>query len=442
MIDLTIRKYSSSIFDIFGTSRSLARALICILIAAASAGCSSFGSRSGTVTSTSNTLDGFHVFAGDCMNPHVAGVMSPLLLPFVGNLLSGSMKAIGDNIKIYGDDRDAKYASTVNFEEWGTDQKCLHLVHGLVYTNTVAYEEDTTPLFNRLPLPWPLAVKAAMKAQGLEQNAASRNVENKARQALIGSRALLAATPRFFAEIGVVRSMDKSSYTFRLRALYYGEPLGEGWFQRNSAKALVVTVAPYDTSKKIVDNLGGAYSISLANAPVGTSLLFDEYFRQSDAVSRSAWETPWYKVSASSATGPLTLVGGLTVTTEGSKALGVLGSALSSSAVETSKLIVDKKLDEAKIAAAEKTIKDSEDTLRDNFAAATSTAVTDWAEAKTAYDKCAIATDPADKLTKWASFVKAQVKALASIAKAQPLSNIIKDISFLENPAACPMPTS
>lgn len=383
-----------------------------------------------------NTVDGFRVFAGDCINSP-SGNLAQLALPLVGQLVSGGLKALGGTLKAYGDDATQRYGATVNLAGLDGAARCLHIVYGPVYTNGQTQPFKEADVERNLPLPWHEAAQARHRilnnpSSGIDKT--RQLVLQEAVAALSSSGALLAGPPRFFAEVRIITSETKDAMRFRLRSLYYAEPLNSSWFRRNSAKSFVVTVGPYDHAKSLKDNLADGYSITFDSLQVGTATFFEDYFNPDGP---AAWESPAYKPAKVDLTGQMTLAVGVLETTAGSKILSVIGNALSDSADATATLVKDK-YDKTKEAAAQKQLVKDEADARTTAASSTVAAISAWSTAQKDYDDCKTKTDPKERLQAAVKFAGSRVSAIAAIANAEPLSSgVILDRSFLETPTDC-----
>jgi len=390
------------------------------------------------------TSSGFRVFKGDCLNTQASN-LNPLLVPLLTNVVSGGLKVIGTGLKKYGEDSDARFASTLNFDKGEDLNGCLHVVYGSVFTDSADFLDSAVKLEDILPLPW-LAVARANGSQGEPaQKAIARlpNVIASAKHSLVTSGAMLAEKPSFFAELKAVRSPDGSKVAFRLRAFYYGERLAKGWLPRSSSKAVVLTVAGFDASKALLDNLKSGFSVVQSDVPVGQAWVnADLLYPNGAGEGRNAWDSPWFTLPADKTT-PFTVVAGLLETTAGSKLLGVLGAALEGSADTTAKNLVDS-LDSSKRAVAEDAARVADNTARANAASAVVKAIADVGLAKDAHDACisTMALKPAAsaKVQRDAilAFASARVTAAASISAAEPLfSQMGIPVTFIDQPGDC-----
>lgn len=383
------------------------------------------------------------MFHGECLNTD-ADKISPLLLPLLTNVISGGLKAVGAGLKAYGEDSDAKFASTLNFNNGQDVSGCLHFVYGKVFTDSADFLDPSVKLESILPLPW-LAVARANAGTGESSKdwiAGLPQVLYDAKTKLASSGAMLAEKPRFFAEMKIIRSPDGSKVAFRLRAFYYGERLDKRWWPSSKAKALVLTVSGFDAAKSIIENLKNGYSVIQSDVPLGQAWVTSDLLAPNgEGEGRNAWDSPWYTLPPDKST-PTTLVAGLLETTAGNKLLSVLGTALEGSADTTSKLYVDS-LDPAKQATAEEAARTAENTARTNAAAAVVSAISDVNAAQAAYDAC-IATPDSDysaKRSAAVAFASARVTAAASVASAEPLfSQMGVPVAFLNDPRDCKVP--
>ncbi|MDD1150265.1 hypothetical protein M5G25_18430 [Pseudomonas sp. TNT2022 ID357] len=395
---------------------------------------------------SAGTTSGFRVFHGECLNTDADNV-NPLLLPLLTNVISGGLKAVGTGLKTYGEDSDAKFASTLNFNKGEDVRGCLHVVYGKVFTDSADFLDSSVKLDSILPLPW-LAVARANGESGESTNdwvAGLPQVLADAKAKLASSGAMLAEKPRFFAEMKIIRSPDGSKVAFRLRAFYYGERLDKGWSLRSSSKAIVLTVSGFDASKALVENLKNGYSVLQSDVPLGQAWVSSDLLSPNgEGGGRNAWDSPWYALPPDKNT-PTTLVAGLLETTAGSKFLGVLGAALEGAADTTAQNYVDS-LDPAKRATAEEAARTAENTARTNAAAAVVTAISDVNAAQATYDACintmeSEASDNSAKRAAVVAFASARVTAAASVASAEPLfSQMGVPVSFLNNPGKCKVP--
>lgn len=401
---------------------------------------------SGDVTTT-----GFRVFYGDCINAGAPN-MSPLLVPLFTNIVSGGFKAIGGALKKYGNDTDARFASTLNFDNGDDLKGCLHVVHGAVFTDMADFQDPAFKLEDVLPLPW-RAIARANEGQGATPEAVEAKLPAtvaNAKDALTSSGAMLAQKPKFFAELRAVRSSDSSGVAFRLRSFYYGERLSDGWLSRPTTKAVVLTVSGFDVSKSLIDNLKAGYSVAQSDVPVGKAwVTSDLLYPNGTGNGREAWNTPWFTLPTDKKK-PFTLVTGLLETTAGSELLGVLGTALDSSADSMAKDLADS-LDPSKQVAADAAAKAADLKSKSDAAVAVVKAIGDVGKAKDAHDSCVTAMSPApatvDAVTKTQrdallAFVSAKITAVASIAAAEPLfSEMGVPVTFLEKAGACAFPS-
>ncbi len=403
------------------------------------------------VGSAARTTTGFRVFQGDCLNTSAPN-LSPLLVPLFTNVVSGGLKAVGGALKRYGDDTDERFASTLNFNS-GEDLKgCLHVVHGEVFTDSADFQQANFKLEHVLPLPWE-AIARANAGEGATSMAVRAKVPAvlaSAKEVLASSGAMLAAKPKFFAELRAVRSADSSSVAFRLRSFYYAERLSDSWLSRSTAKAIVLTVSGFDVTKSLLDNLKSGYSVSQSDVPVGKAWVTSDLLHpKGSGTGRDAWDSPWFSLPTDKQK-PFTVVAGLLETTAGSKLLGVLGTALESSAESTAKGLADV-LDSSKQDAADAAVKTADLKAKSDAAAAVVKALADVGKAKDAQDACVAALTPApataDAVTKaqrdaLLAFVSAKITAAASIAGAEPLfSEMQVPVTFLDNPGACVFPS-
>jgi len=421
----------------------------CVLMSGMLAGCAGTHNQEGSgvepLKISGGTASGFRVFRGECLNPAAVN-LNPILLPLLTNVLSGGLRAVGTGLKSYGEDSDAKFATTVNFDSGEDVAGCLHVVYGKVFTDPKDFKDPSVKLENILPLPWLAVARSNVKSGASAQVVAAKLpiVLADAKKTLAASGAMLAEKPRFFAELKVIRSPDGSKVAFRLRAFYYGERLDKGWWPRSSSKAVVLTISGFDVSKSLVENIKNGYSVIQSDVPIGQAWVNSDLLSPGGADGgRNAWDTPWYSLppDKKSAT---TIVAGLLETTAGSKLLGVLGTALEGSAETTAKNYADS-LDPAKRATAEAAAKTAEDTARSAAAAAVVTAIADVNKAQTAHDAC-IATMKSGatsgaKRDAVLTFASARVTAAASVASAEPLfSQMGVPVAFLENPGECVVP--
>lgn len=389
------------------------------------------------------------MFRGDCMNSAPPN-MSPLLIPLFSNVVSGGLKAVGGALKKYGEDTDAKFATTVNFDNDQALNGCLHVVHGSVYTNKAEFAKSNQQLEKLLPLPWESIANANVKT-----NATPKDVKDQitrsvaaAKQVLASSGAMLAEKPRFFAELRLIKSKDNSSVAFRLRSLYYGAPINDGWFTRSSAKALVVSISAFDATKPLMDNLKSGYSVALSDVPIGSAWVTGDLLYPNIA-NVTTWDSPWF-AGPTDGKKPLTIVTGILETSAGSKLLNVIGTAVEGSADNTAKALADS-LDSNKRATDAITEKGAIDKARSDAAAATVKAITDLTKAKDAYDACVVALTmpPVGSTTSISkvqqdtlfAFASAKVTAAASISAAEPLFSELKlPTDFINGPGACAFP--
>ncbi|HDS0956931.1 hypothetical protein V1687_28875 (plasmid) [Pseudomonas putida] len=428
---------------------SMSRTLACYaLISGLVTGCASLQTQKKNDSAeplniSGGTASGFRVFHGECLNTD-ADKISPLLLPLLTNVISGGITAIGTGLKAYGEDSDAKFASSLNFDKGEDVSGCLHVVYGKVFTDSADFQDPSVKLENLLPLPW-LAIARANGGDGESSKdwvAALPQVLDDAKTKLASSGAMLAEKPRFFAEMKVIRSPDGAKVAFRLRAFYYGERLGKSWWPSSKAKAIVLTVSGFDASKSVIENLKNGYSVLQSDVPLGQAWVSSDLLAPNGkGDGRDAWDSPWYTLPPDKST-PTTLVAGLLETTAGSKLLSVLGTALEGSAETTAKQYVES-IDPAKRATAEEAARTAENTARTNAAAAVVSAISDVNAAQAAYDTC-IATPDSNFNAKRAAvvaFASARVTAAASVASAEPLfSQMGVPVAFLNDPKDCKVP--
>ncbi|POA77431.1 hypothetical protein [Pseudomonas sp. DP16D-R1] len=359
-------------------------------------------------------------------------------------VISGGLKALGAGLKKYGEDSDAKFASTLNFNSGEDVRGCLHVVYGSVFTDSADFLDPSVKLENILPLPW-LAVARANGTTGESADATVGRLPQvllAAKTTLANSGAMLAEKPSFFAELKIIRSPDASKVAFRLRAFYYGERLDKGWWPRSKSKAVVLTVSGFDVSKSLVENLKNGYSVLQSDVPVGQTWVSSDLLSPNgEDGGRNAWDSPWYTLPPDKTT-PTTLVTGLLETTAGSKLLGVLGTALEGTADTTAKSYVDS-LDPAQRATAEETARTAENTAKTNAAVAVVKAIADVKAAQNAHDACITTMDAPgassnDKRDAVLAFASARVTAAASVSAAEPLfSQMGVPAEFLNDPGRC-----
>jgi len=392
-----------------------------------------------------NTTEGFNVFHGRCINSD-ATMISPALIPLMTNIVAGGIKLAGTTLKKYGEDIDAKFATTVNFDGDESLSECLHVVYGKVYTDKTDFIDTSQSLGQILPLPWNSIARAS-----LEDNATSKQISDQtqatlsaAKNALASSGAMIADKPSLFAELRILRSTDKSNISLRLRAFYYGAPLADSWFTRNNPKAIIISISPFDPSKALLDNLKNGYSIPFYKVPIGSAWVSRDLLYPAITAPQS-WETPYYPIS-SLGKKPLTLVVGLLETTAGSQLLTVLGTALEGTADITAEAIVDE-FDKQKRTANEANEKAEIDKARTDSATATAKAITNLGKANDTYDSCVtLLASSNGALTKpqrdaVLAFASARVIAAASIAAAEPTISALKlNTSIIADPGMCVMP--
>lgn len=419
---------------------------------AALSGCASRspGGSGAERSDTASVTTGFRVFYGDCINSQPPN-FHPALVPLLSNIVSGGLKAVGGVLKRYGEDTDARFATTLNFESGENVQGCLHVVHGPVFTDPTEFRASEHALQSVLPLPWREIARANLAPGATESEIQARvpSVVAAAKDVLVTSGAMLAAQPKFFAEMRIVRSPDSSNVAFRLRSFYYGEPLGNGWFTRRSAKAVVLTVSGFDASKSLIDSLKAGYSVAQSDVQVGKAWVTSDLLNPNGSgEGRNAWDSPWFTLPPDKKK-PFTMVTGLLETTAGSKLLSVLGSALEGSADDTTKAIFEA-LDPKKQAEADATVKAAELKAKADAAIAVVKAVTEVGKAKDAHEACTTALTPAPAtlaaVTKpqrdaFYAYVSARITAIATIAAAEPLfSTMDVPIGFIEEPGLCVLP--
>lgn len=392
-----------------------------------------------------NTIEGFGVFHGRCLNSDTTK-MSGELIPLLTNVVAGGIKMTGTSLKKYGEDKDAKFATTLNFDGDESLNDCIHIVHGKVYTDKVDFIASPQPLDELLPLPWDAIAKAS-----LEDNASSKQISDQtqatmtvAKTTLASSGAMIAEKPRLFAELRILRSKDRSSISLRLRAFFYGSPLTERLFSRKRSKAIIISFAPFDPAKPLIDSIKTGYSIPFYSVPVGSAWVSGDLLYPTISASQ-AWETPYYPTS-SLGKRPITLVLGVLETTAGSQILTVLGTALEGTADATAKGIIDN-LDTNKVSAEEIKDKLERDKARTESATATVKAIADLGKANDAYDSCvailASSNGPINKAQRDAilEFTSARVIAAASIAAAEPTILALNlDTKVINEPLMCIMP--
>ena len=401
--------------------------------------------------SAASTTTGYRVFYGDCLNT-AAPNLSPLLVPLFTNVVSGGLKAVGGVLKKYGEDTDARFASTLNFNSGDELNGCLHVVHGNVFTDQADFRGSSFDLQEVLPLPWDAIARANVAPGATSEtiNARKTAVLASAKNVLASSGAMLAEKPKFFAELRAVRSSDGSSVAFRLRSFYYGERLGDGWLSRPSTKAVVLTVSGFDVSKSLLDNLKSGYSVAQSDVPVGKAwVTSDLLYPNGHGEGRDAWDSPWFTLPADKKK-PFTVVTGLLETTAGSKLFGVLGTALDVSAEGTAKALADA-LDSSKQAVADTAAKAADAKAKADAAAAVVKAIGDVGKAMDAHESCVTTMAPAPAtagaVTKAQrdlvlAFVSAKITAVASIAAAEPLFSAMNvPVTFLDQPGACAFPS-
>lgn len=402
-------------------------------------------------SSSASTTTGFRVFYGDCLNTGAPN-MSPWLVPLFTNIVSGGLKAVGGALKKYGEDTDARFASTLNFNT-GEDLKgCLHVVHGAVFTDRADFQNPAFRLQDVLPLPWHAIARANATTGATSQDIDAKlpAVLASAKDVLTSSGAMLAEKPKFFAELRAVRSSDSSSVAFRLRAFYYGEQLGDGLRWWPSAKAIVLTVSGFDVSKSLIENLKAGYSVTQTDVRLGSVWVTSDLLSPNgNGEGRDAWDSPWFTLPTDKKR-PFTVVAGLLETTPGSKMLGVLGTALEGTADVTAKALADA-MDPSKQAAADAAAKAADIKAKTEAATAVVNAVTAVGKAKDAHDKCVTVMTPApataDAVTKaqrdaLLEFVSAKITATASIAAAEPLFSAMQvPVTFLDQAGACAFPS-
>lgn len=420
-------------------------------LAAALFGCASSGKQvvGAADISAASTTNGYRVFYGDCLNT-AAPNLSPLLVPLFTNVVSGGLQTVGGVLKKYGEDTDAKFASTLNFNSGDELNGCLHVVHGTVFTDQADFRDPSFGLQDILPLPWYAIARANASSGATSEviNARKTAVLASAKNVLASSGAMLAEKPKFFAELRAVRSSDGSSVAFRLRSFYYGERLGDGLLSRPSAKAVVLTVSGFDVSKSLVDNLKSGYSVAQSDVPVGKAwVTSDLLYPNGRGEGRDAWDSPWFTLPADKK--PFTVVAGLLETTAGSKLLGVLGTALEGPAEGTAKALADA-LDSSQQAEANTAAKAAAVKAKADAAAAVVKAIGDVGKAKDAHETCVTAMEPAPAtagaVTKVQrdlvlAFVSAKITAVASIAAAEPLFSAMNvPVTFLDQSGACAFP--
>lgn len=374
-----------------------------------------------------NSIDGFHVYVGDCLNKREpAGNAAAALIPLMQALVAAGIKAGGAALTKVGEDKTAGLVAAANVTDWPVTHLCVHLVDGPVYVTQNAFIQDSTLMTELLPLPWNMVTKRR------------DDLEADVRTVLNTNGIWLASRPRFYAELGVI--VRNNAYLYRLRALYYGQGIGAKRGTWGKPQSLRLVVAPFNGEQSMLATLTSSQGIEIEGLSPGSSLIFQDFIGETEAL-HLPWETSWIPIPQKP-TGSSTLVVGVIEAIPGQKWARVVGGALTGSADATAQAVADRYLDQEKIDAAEQKKQAAVATARGAAALAINNAVEDWADARRAYIACVDASLEA-KGEKWVEFVKTRAKAALSIANAPGARTAIgKDNLFFieEDSANCAAP--